>query len=84
MRISRQGISIIFGTLGQDTEPAAVAIFILDPFNGVLVKAEKFPQASGQFLLSFFQKMIRCLFAAVFINLPTVFSKVQEERPLLS
>jgi hypothetical protein len=53
MRISRQGISIIFGTLGQDTEPAAVAFLILDPFDGVLVKAEKFPQAPGQFLLLF-------------------------------
>ncbi|MBW2149521.1 MAG: hypothetical protein JRI22_21195 [Deltaproteobacteria bacterium] len=44
MRISRRGISIIVGALGQDTEPAAIAFFALDPFDAVLVKAEKFPQ----------------------------------------
>ena len=46
-RISGRGVSIIFGTLGQDTEPAAIAFFALDPFDGVLVKAEKFPQTHG-------------------------------------
>ena len=61
MRISRKGISIIFGALGQDMEPAAIAFFILDPFDGVLVKAEKFLQAPRQLLLSFFQEMIRGL-----------------------
>jgi len=34
-------------------EPAAIAFFALDPFDEVLVKAEKFPQTLGQFLLLF-------------------------------
>ena len=57
-RISGRGVSIIFGTLGQDMELVAIAFFALDPFDGFLVKAEKFLQAPRQLLLSFFQEMI--------------------------